>query len=275
MVYGRPRRVRDDKRGEGHRLLRLPRQSLSSQLLHDIAPERNDATVPGWRNPWMRSNQRPFARGIIAGRVYYVSLYARPTENLQNAFLNKCEIVRVRRARSTGDFSAGNFADALSARSSVRPSISLAWKFATSAIVGRKRARRRARKRSLIFIYREDHLRNPEEFQGNCARVFLLAEILSGGSLCDLKSTVRSLCPRALQSVKLKWILCCLPYLGTKKQFSHPASGFPLRCSSASLTRESRVSSDELLKYYDTISITYAVRHDKGKPFFENFAYKP
>lgn len=152
----------------------------------------------------MRSNQRPFARGIIAGRVYYVSLYARPTENLQNAFLNECEIVQVQRARSTQRWrlSLGNFATL--AFVAVRLS-RLAYKFATSATVGRN-ARDVARESVLLFLSTVKIIygtsKNSKE---NCARVFLLAEILSGGSLCDLKrSTVQSLCPRALQSVKLK-----------------------------------------------------------------------
>lgn len=98
----------DDKRGEGHRLLRLPRQSLSSQLLHDITPKQNDATVPGWCNPWMRSNQQPFARGIIAGRVYCVSVRAVDWK------LAKCISEWMRNCPGPvkfvdGQFSAGNF----------------------------------------------------------------------------------------------------------------------------------------------------------------------
>lgn len=116
-----------------------------------------------------------------------------------------------------------------------------AYKFLMNAAT---REIRETKERSLIFIStgEEDHLpdleRIPEETVRAGLCVFLLEEILSVRSLCDLKrSTIASLCPSALQSVKLKWILCCLLYLGTKKQFSHPASGFPLRRPSASITR--------------------------------------
>lgn len=90
----------DDKRGEAA----VYYVSLVSHYPRNFSAilRRNRTTrrSPGRRNPWMQSNQRPFARGIIAGRAYYAPLYARPTENLQNAFLNECEIVRRARRRA-------------------------------------------------------------------------------------------------------------------------------------------------------------------------------
>lgn len=202
------------KEERGRRLLRLSLVSHYPRNFSTILTERRrqDVTRQARRNPWMRSNQRPFARDIIAGRVYYVPLYARPTENLQNAFLNECEIVQVRRAprqrprkisRTTVGICRRGWAFAS------RP----AYKFLTNAAT---REIRETKVRSLIFIStgEEDHLpdleRIPEETVRAGLCVFLLVEILSVRSLCDLKrSTIASLCPSALQSVKLKWILCC------------------------------------------------------------------
>jgi len=95
----------------------------------------------------MRSNQRPFARGIIAGRIYYVSLYARPTENLQNAFLNECEIVQVRRARRRAILPR-KFRGLW--HSSLSRLTRLAYKFATSVS---KETRETSRAKAFSYFY--------------------------------------------------------------------------------------------------------------------------
>lgn len=136
----------DDKRGEGHRLLRLPRQSLSSQLLHDITPEQNDATVPGWCNPWMRSNQQPFARGIIAGRVYCVSVRAADWK------LAKCISEWMRNCPGPASSSTGDSPREISLASSSYMS-RLAYKFATSATPSEETRERCPTRKAFSYFY--------------------------------------------------------------------------------------------------------------------------
>lgn len=109
----------------------------------------------------MRSNQRPFARHNCRPRLLCpIVRRLRPAENLQNAFLNECEIVRAVRPST----SAGNFADPGICRRR--------YKFATNAATREMRERDESAFLSYFYIYREGRsFTGPwKEFRGNRAR---------------------------------------------------------------------------------------------------------
>lgn len=118
----------------------------------------------------MRSNQRPFARHNCRPRLLCpIVRRLRPTENLQNAFLNECEIVRAVRPST----SAGNFADPDICRRRIN----------SRRTQRREKCAKGTRAPSLIFIStgKEDHLPDLGKNSEETVRAGL--RLLAGGNI--------------------------------------------------------------------------------------------
>lgn len=130
---------------------------------------RRDVPRQARRNPWMRSNQRPFARDIIAGRAYYVPSYA-DCGRLKtcrmyfwmNARLSSSDERAVPPSPVRPSTSAGNFADAGICRRRIN----------SQQMQRREKCAKETRASSYFYIYREGRsFTGPwKEFRGNCAR---------------------------------------------------------------------------------------------------------
>lgn len=109
---------------------------------------------------------------------------------------------------------------------------------------------------------------------------FVLPEILSGRSLRDLKrSAGPAFVPEGASKCKIKVNSLLSSLAWNKETIFAPLPPAFLYDAQASPSREcvSHVSSDELLKYYDAISITECapyIRRGKGKTFFREMSRK-